>query len=165
MSLVGDRLKEWRESIPRTLDELAIETGIPKSTLGYLETKAKNISEDIQEKLKVYGAPMSWIILGEGRPVNLFTIREPKPSYEVMTAGEAAQRASAIQREVLAAAPHLREKWTDDDKDEFLGGVAQILTSVPRSAVENTLRQLLLAVAKGTTMKRSGTPEDAGSAG
>lgn len=105
--------------------------------------------------------PGSMSSYGMGSSSGYSTLSDASTPKEMMSAGEAAQRASAILREVLTAAPHLREKWSDEDKDEFLGGVTQILISVPKPAVEDTLRQLLLAVAKGT-MKRSGTPEDVG---
>jgi transcriptional regulator with XRE-family HTH domain len=66
LSETGDRLKKYRESIPKTLDELAEETGIPKSNLGYYETKGQGIPVDAREKLKAYGAPIGWIMTGDG---------------------------------------------------------------------------------------------------
>jgi transcriptional regulator with XRE-family HTH domain len=77
LSGIGERLRFWREGIPKTLDELELETGIPKSNLSYYETKAKNLPEDARDKLKTYGAPLGWILTGEGR--------EPVPSKSART--------------------------------------------------------------------------------
>lgn len=78
MSEIGDRLKKYREAIPKTLDEMAAETGIPKSNLGYYETKGRGIPEDAREKLRAYGAPLAWILTGEGADPTL-PIKEVSP--------------------------------------------------------------------------------------
>lgn len=154
----NSELKAIRDELGLNQTQMGAELGVKQS--GYQRWEDNPETPAAQEALTraraVYQKikKQAWKFSGE-TPGYMFTPREAVIREELMSPGEAAQRASSILREVIAAAPELREKWTDEDKDEFLGGVAQILTSVPKTAVADTLRQLLLAVAMRTMKKAS----------
>lgn len=150
MSDLGKRLKFWRESIPKTLDELASETGIPKSNLSYYETKAASLPHEAQVKLKAYGAPVSWILTGDGQ---MIAGSEPEPwegliSKEVF---DAIQRAVQNMENTIRGVPaELREgidtrrmgyvvaQMVDDllagEQERIVEAMSKFLASVPRKA-------------------------------
>lgn len=147
--MLGERLKIWREGIPKTLDELAAETGIPKSNLSYYETKGKNLPQEARDRLKAYGAPLTWIMTGEGSP----TAKPANPgawegaiSKEVF---DAIQRAyQHLESAIRSVPPDLRDgidirkasfvmaQMVDDllsgDQEKILDAVGKFLAAVPR---------------------------------
>lgn len=75
-------------------------------------------------------------------------IAEKEP-FTVMGQDDAVQRAYFILKEVRAVSPRLRELWTDQDEAEFLAGVTKLLTSAQQTELVESLRTLLVHVAKG----------------
>lgn len=63
---IYERLIQFRKSFSLSQKEMAEKLGLPQTTYGHLENRAKGIDFEVLDKLRKLGLDINWLITGKG---------------------------------------------------------------------------------------------------